>query len=507
MRTKNLFINLFVLIIKTVFSVVIGVILPKIYISTYGSEVYGAIGSITTIVNYFTLIEMGFGGAMLYALYKPIADNDEEGINSVVNSAGKAYKKMGLILMTLVVSLACVYPLIVDSQFKYITLSTIVIVLGLPVIIDFFIYYKFLNLINAYKKLYIISLANLLEKIFTFIFIYLLAKQHLNVVFILCVPGVFSIIRVIVILIYIQKKFPFIKSNQTDNTVVIKSRRDTVFTAVAAKMQYSIPIIVATLIASLEEVSVMTVYNMILIGVGSILSLVSSPSYSIFGEIIAKESKEKFQNTFSDFEGVYFFIVTIVFSATIILLQSFIKIYTQNITDVNYDNFLFGILFTISFLIDTWRIPFEILVNSGGLYREARTINIIYSVFVFGLTTLFGLLWGLNGIAIGMIVSNLYRLISFIWLINRLKYYSKVKQTYKRLILSTMVLILNSLVLIVMSKFKIDGYVLWILMGTIVFIASSFITIIANYIFDKPLIVNLRKRIITLINKKTAKTF
>lgn len=55
------------------FSVIIsGLILPRLLISTFGSEINGLVSSITQFLSFITLFEGGVGAAVLAELYLPI---------------------------------------------------------------------------------------------------------------------------------------------------------------------------------------------------------------------------------------------------------------------------------------------------------------------------------------------------------------------------------------------------------------------------------------------------
>ena len=83
-----------------------GFILPKVMLSCYGSEVNGLVTSITQFIQYITLVEAGLSGAAIYALYKPLAENNHRQISRVVVAARKFYTKSGWIFVVLVAMLA-----------------------------------------------------------------------------------------------------------------------------------------------------------------------------------------------------------------------------------------------------------------------------------------------------------------------------------------------------------------------------------------------------------------
>ena len=71
---KNLFYGLLSFVITTIMSVVI----PRLFLLSYGSEVNGLISSVKQIFAYFLLLEAGVGGAARQALYGPIAKKDKK---------------------------------------------------------------------------------------------------------------------------------------------------------------------------------------------------------------------------------------------------------------------------------------------------------------------------------------------------------------------------------------------------------------------------------------------
>ena len=53
--------------------IISGFIMPKLLISTYGSDVYGLVASITQFLSLITLLESGIGPLIKANLYKLIA--------------------------------------------------------------------------------------------------------------------------------------------------------------------------------------------------------------------------------------------------------------------------------------------------------------------------------------------------------------------------------------------------------------------------------------------------
>ena len=59
-------------VISQVITLLLGIIIPKLMIVSYGSEVNGLLSSIRQVFVYVALLEAGIGTASLQALYAPI---------------------------------------------------------------------------------------------------------------------------------------------------------------------------------------------------------------------------------------------------------------------------------------------------------------------------------------------------------------------------------------------------------------------------------------------------
>ena len=57
-------------------AIVLGLIVPRLLITNYGSDVNGLLSTVTQIFTYMALLEAGIGQAAKNALYKPINEKN-----------------------------------------------------------------------------------------------------------------------------------------------------------------------------------------------------------------------------------------------------------------------------------------------------------------------------------------------------------------------------------------------------------------------------------------------
>ena len=99
MRTRKFLINSITTGAYQFILMITGFVTPQIMLRFYGSEVNGLISPINQFFIYFSLVEAGLSGAAIYALYKPLADQNYKEINAIVAAAKKFYNQSGLIFM------------------------------------------------------------------------------------------------------------------------------------------------------------------------------------------------------------------------------------------------------------------------------------------------------------------------------------------------------------------------------------------------------------------------
>lgn len=99
MQLKKTVYNLLSGLIGQIITIVLGIVIPRLFIVSLGSEVNGLVSSISQIFVYFGLLEAGVGLATTQALYKPIAQGNKNDINSILVATDKYYKKTGTVYL------------------------------------------------------------------------------------------------------------------------------------------------------------------------------------------------------------------------------------------------------------------------------------------------------------------------------------------------------------------------------------------------------------------------
>lgn len=501
-RTRKFFANVFFSALLSLTTMIAGFILPKTMLVNYGSEVNGLVSSITQFVGYFTIVEAGLAAAAIFSLYKPLAEKNQKEINDVVSTTKQFYYKSGLVFLFLISILALVYPLIVKtSVLQKIDIVFLIFIIGATGVLDFFTLAKYRTLLTADQKLYVISIASIVGVIINTFIIVLLSNIKFNIVLVRLIALIAILIRSSILIIYVKKKYPKISFNERPRKDLLNKRWDALYLQILGSFQNGAPYILLSTFSTLINVSIYSIYNMIMMGVNNLLSIFISGLSSSFGEIIAKKDTSTLQKAYDEFEYIYYNLLTITYSLTFILILPFIKVYTIGITDANYIILEVAILFVLNGLFYNTKTPQGMLIHSAGFYKETKIQTTIQASIIVVLGIILTPKLGVSGVLIASIVSNVYRTIDLIYFVP--KYITKMdrKKTISRLIKIT---ILGILIILTGKSLigEINNYVSWLINSIKMILMSITFILLFDYLFERKMLKAFLLRVKMLFKRK-----
>ena len=97
-RTKNVLKNTRMGIIARIAKMIVNFALKTLFIHLLGAQYTGLSSLFTDILTFLSFAELGIGSAITYALYKPVAENNEKKIAELLNFYKAAYRIVALIV-------------------------------------------------------------------------------------------------------------------------------------------------------------------------------------------------------------------------------------------------------------------------------------------------------------------------------------------------------------------------------------------------------------------------
>lgn len=481
-----------------------GIIVPRLMLVYYGSEINGLVSSIVQFISYFNIVEAGLGGAVIFSLYRPLADRNIASISNIVTAAKKLYYKAGVLFAVLVLLLAAFYPLVVSvTDIGYAHTAILVAILGANGILDFFVMAKYTTLFTADQRLYVISFANSLQVVLTTLIVYMLACRQVDIVVLRGAVVIVIFLKALFIKLYAGKHYAYVDydSRKPDFSALSK-RWDVLYLQILNAVQTATPVVLLTVLAKdLKLVSVYVVYNMVIAGVNGILGVFMNGLQAGFGEIIAKGERETLQRAYSEFEFMYYNLIGIAYTVTFLSIQPFIRLYTEGITDIDYNVPMIAVLFVVNAMLYSIKTPQGMITLAAGLYNEQRvqitTQGVIPLVLGFVLIPEYGVI----GVLISMIASNVFRDVEIPYFVNKSLLPGSHIRTYFR-----MVIYLSAFAGICLlfpeNIMFINNYFDWMIYTGIIMVAAIMFFMLVSSVVDFSAFCNLLTRVMRLLRRR-----
>lgn len=483
MKVKKSIKNIFWAIVSQLITLGLGIIIPRLFLVSYGSETNGVLSSVGQFFSIISLLEAGIGGVTVQALYKPIANGDRESCNHILAAANIYYKKMGKYYILAVIVLSVIYPIIVKTELSIVVVFFIILFSGLGGAINFFLQYKYTVLLSADGRNYITTNINLVLNIITNIVKIILLTLGYNIIAVQFSQFLIILLRVFLLDKYMHRNYKWIDFSVSPNFDVLSQRNAQLIHQIAYLIFSNTDILVLTLISQdLKLVSVYTIYNTLIGVIEGVISNVNNSLTFAFGQVYA-ENKEKYRKYFDCYEVIYMAMSFSIFMVTSICILPFLKLYTRGITDINYLDDKLAILFIVMKLFVVMRSQCYNAILISGNFKSTQNSSIIEAIINLSASIILVFKLGIYGTILGTIVGLLYRNTYCIVFANKKVLKRSPVITFKRWGINA-ILFFVFYILSFQIHLQANSYIILILEAGIMLVIISIIVFIINFIFE-----------------------
>lgn len=468
-------------LIAQITTLICGFVLPRLFLQHYGSEVNGLVNSISQFLSVIAFLELGVGAVVQSSLYKPLAEKDNQQISKVMVSANKFFQRLARILLVYVISLMIIYPFIANQNFGFIYTATLIAAISISSFAQY--YFGIVNslLLNADQRGYIQYNAQTVTIILNTIVCAIMISMNGTIQVVKLVTSLIYLARPVILQIYVNNHYAInwkIKYTQEP----IKQKWNGVAQHVASVVLDGTDTIVLTVFSTLSNVSIYSVYFLVVKGVKTLFLSITNGIQALIGELWAKQELEQLKNFFGWIEWLIHTGTTYVFSCTAALIVPFIQVYTLGIRDANYIQPTFAILLTLANAMHCLRLPYNIMILAAGHYKQTQRNYIVAAILNIVVSVLTVKIWGLIGVAIGTLVAMTYQTI---WLaIYDSRHF--INWPLKKVIKQFLVDIISSFLIISFGShivLKDITYFNWLFMAIKVAIVALFVVFCLNSLF------------------------
>ncbi len=449
-RTKKTLLNAAGGIISRVVTIIAAFLTRTIFIYVLGIQYAGVSSVFTDILVVLSFAELGIGSAITYALYKPIADNDEVQICKYMNTYKLIYRIIALVIVVL--------GFILTPFLDYIITDAPDIQEDLRLIFLFYIFNTASSYLLVYKgtiltaaqKDYMVSKIKIVLSVVRMIIESLSLIIFKNFILYLTIDILINIAQNYYIAKLAEKEYPILKKKNSER--LNKEEKGKLINDVKALALYKVS---GTVLNGTDSVITSSMFGATVVGILGNYTLISNQLYNFMMQIFTATSASignlavsKGENAqyavFRKMNFICFWLYIMCATCLWTLFNRFMIIWQGS--DRIFDPLLVAAIVG-EFYIRGMISPVSQFRTANGLFIQGKYRPVIMAILNVAISIVLARVIGVAGIIIGTIVS---RTLTQLWydplLIYRMVFHNKVLKYYLEYIGNICLLIISCIV-------------------------------------------------------------
>lgn len=408
MRATNSIKNIIVATIMNIVTILFGFISQKIFVISLGNEYLGLNGLFNNILSVLAVVELGFGNAIIFHLYKPVSENNREKIAVLVNYYKKVYRIIALLIFALGILITPFISYIVGEVSIQESVYILFFLALLDVTFSYLLTYK-RSILYADQKNYIVNIVHIGYTIFLNIFEIILLLLTKNYIVYLLVKIFFRLMENIIISLIVNKMYPYINKKSKDGlddcikNNIKQKVHGLLFHKIGSALVLGTDNIIISKVLGVVVVGLYSNYSMIINAVNNLFYQVFTSIVSSVGNLLIENDKDKSYSIYRNMELANSWIYCFTGTCILCLIQPFIEVwmgkdYLLSTTVV--------IILVINYYMSGMRRTCNTFKEAAGIFYEDRYVPLIEVAVNIIASIILANIFGLAGVFIGTILSS-----------------------------------------------------------------------------------------------------
>ena len=392
------------------FNRLVGLLLPfiiqTITIRKLGMDYVGIKGLFSSILTVFSVAELGFGSAIVYAMYKPIAEDDVDTICALMGLYRKIYRLIGLVILVLGLSITPFLHTFINGTYPEEIRIEIVFLLYLAnTVLSYWLFAYKASLLSAYQRTDVSSLINTITQIICSAVQIFVLVVFRNFYMFLIASILATVLNNIMVSATVDRMYPELKCRGTVARSILADIRKKVSGLLIGKIssvtRNSFDSIFMSAFLGLTQAAIYSNYYFVIAALNGFTAVIFSSLLGGVGNSIVLNSKEKNYHDMMLLNNLYLVMSGLMAALMLCLYQPFMQLWAG-------EDYLFPVyvmmMFPLYFYITKMGDIRCIYTEGAGLYWEDRWRNILEAVGNICLNYILGKLWGAFGIVIATLI-------------------------------------------------------------------------------------------------------
>lgn len=381
-----------------------------IFIKILDASYLGINGLFANILSILSFADLGMGIAMMYSLYKPLAEADTNKIRALIAFFKKMYFIIAFVIMAIGFAVLPFLNYIVKLEEPIPYLEWYYILALLNIVISYLFIYR-TTLVSADQKSYVLNRYIMIFKVITFVvqtavliffrnyFLYLLSALIISFI-----SNLFQNRVALKIYPYLRDKPGNLDSQEKQR--IGMDVKATFLYKISAIIQSNTDSILISIFVGTVFVGYYSNYTMIITAVVSIITLVFTSIKAGIGNLIASNDTSQKEKLlfFNILELINYWLIAFCSICFICLFQDFINIFFGQEYVLRFSTV---VVIVINFYSNNIRQTIWTFREATGLFVETKYVTAVTAVINLFLSLIFGYSWGMTGIIVATVIARM----------------------------------------------------------------------------------------------------
>ncbi|WP_297959796.1 polysaccharide biosynthesis C-terminal domain-containing protein [uncultured Ruminococcus sp.] len=474
----------------------VGIIVPRMIMSGYGSEMNGLLATLGQIFVFIALLGAGVNQSSVNALYPPIKNSDHDAVSGIISVTQRYFNRVAAYYGICVLLFSAVGPFILKTSIDKTEVFLIILLEGAASVISLRFIESYNALLTADGRGYFISAVSLVNKLAVYLMKIVLSLMGVDILYLQAFGIVIALLRVVIYRQYMKKHYGWLIIKKADNAPPLRDRNSFLVTQIAWTVFSSTDMIILSVFLSAEFASVYNVYNMIFANLALLLNEVYANVSFLLGRTY-NENIQEYEKYHDAYYSVFLGAMTIMMCVSTVMCLPFVRLYTRGINDINYIYPALPVLFSLVQLLSWSRYVPGNLTGLAGYAKKTSYISVMEAVINIIASLILVHFFGIYGVVAGTVIALP---IKVVWCI-----YISDKKVIRRSYLKTVKILLANYLLfgcaVLTEKlidFRINGFGTFLMWSAICLAAFTFMGAVLNIIANPKML----KYVKTIISQR-----
>lgn len=405
--------NIIYRLASQVISIALKFIGRTVFIYVLGVEYLGINGLFTEILSVLALADLGFGTAMVFSMYKPLAEHDKVKLAQLVALYKNIYTVIAVSIAVIGVALVpfLKYLVNLDHDIPYLTVYYLLYLSN--TIASYLVVYK-TCILNADQKSYIVSKNSTIFSFFSLVATSITLLVSKNFIAYLVVQVIFTYLCNFYLSYIAGKEYPYIndkvaKLPKQESKEIFSNVKSVFIYKVANTLVGSTDNTLISMLVGTAAVGYYSNYSMVITNIGMFINIIFSSVTASIGNLVVGANEQKNYEVYRRMQFVSHILSTVAITGVFLMIDDFVYVWLG-------EAFLLDQLVVLAISVNLYfsviLMPIWSYREATGMYRQTKYVMVITAVVNLVVSVILGRMIGLTGI---LFATSIARISTYFW--------------------------------------------------------------------------------------------